>query len=498
LPEVIYGPPGTGKTENLLKIVEEEMARGTPAEKIGFITFTKKGAREASDRARAKFGLSESQLRYFSTIHAICFRSLGMSNGDVLEGKKMREFGDWIGYDVSEFRASDEGSTFGFSPADRALFMENLARVRCISLRAQYDEDDDGLPWDMVDKISRGLAQFKKDRHLRDYTDMLEEFVEAGWHPHLEVLLVDETQDLSLRQHEVVQLLATGCRRVVYAGDDDQAIYRWAGADVDSFIDMEGSSRVLGQSWRVPRLAQQVADFIIGRVHNRHEKEWKPRPEEGEVVRVMKPWDVDYGGEDVLILGRNASILKPVMRGLERDGVVYEFRGHPSVRSSLIEAISSWESLRSGAEVSVDEAIKVYEFMSSGRGVARGHKKLPNFTADERVNLAQLRGQGGLQTDTIWHDAMDRIPDDEKNYIIRARRAGEKLRRKPRVRVSTIHGIKGGQAEHVIILRDMAPRTHAEMRLHPEDEARVWYVAATRVRQKMTIVAPGTSLSYDM
>ena len=50
------------------------------------------------------------------------------------------------------------------------------------------------------------------------------------------------------------------------AGDDDQAIFRWAGADVDSI-----STRfkfTITKSRRVPRKIHELASSIIGRVNN--------------------------------------------------------------------------------------------------------------------------------------------------------------------------------------------------------------------------------------
>ena len=44
--KIILGPPGTGKTHNLLNLVEEELAKGTPPDRIAFLAFTKKAARD--------------------------------------------------------------------------------------------------------------------------------------------------------------------------------------------------------------------------------------------------------------------------------------------------------------------------------------------------------------------------------------------------------------------------------------------------------------------
>jgi superfamily I DNA/RNA helicase len=75
------------------------------------------------------------------------------------------------------------------------------------------------------------------------------------------------------------------------------------------------------------------------------------------------------------------------------------------------------------------------------------------------------------------------------------RRRGERLRAKPRVRVSTIHGSKGGEADTVILLADMARRTHQEMEADPDPERRCWYVAVTRARERLSLVAASGQLA---
>lgn len=497
-PEIVLGPPGTGKTTAMIAIVEEEISYGVSPDEIGFISFTRRAAREAADRAKAKFNLTDHQLPYFRTIHSLCYHGLGMSRGDVMEGKKMVEFGDWLGVKVSESVSMEEGSTFGYSEADRALFMENLARVRCIPLRQQYDENCDGLSWIFVERIAKGLTEYKRAHDLLDYTDMLRQFIDRGSVPRLEVLVVDETQDLSMLQWLVVYALAAHARRVVIAGDDDQAIYRWAGAALEHFVALPGKVRVLDQSWRVPIEIQKISQRIISSVTQRREKIWKPRPVPGVVARVQTFDEIDLAGKEILVLGRNAFVLKPIMDSLHRDGLIYEWRGRSSVRSTVLEAVVAWEQLRAGKDISVEEALRVYNFMQSGPRVTRGYKTLPGMNKDDRVVMKDLRERGGLLTDAVWHEALDRIPKHESMYMLRARRRGESLLKTPRIKISTIHGSKGGESDHVILLRDMASRTFQEMRNLPEDEARVWYVGTTRTKAKLTIVAPRTNMQYPV
>lgn len=479
-------------------MVEESLSRGVPPDRIGYFSFTKRAANEAVDRAVAKFGIPRTELRYFRTLHSMCFNALGLSNSDVFEGKKVVEFGHWLGVELSEMRFSDDGLMVGFTPGDRALFMENLARVRGIALRDQYEENHDNLDWNFVERVQRGLNQYKQDNDLLDYTDMLEHFCRAQWSPNLQELYIDESQDNSALQWQVVEKLASTCERVVVAGDDDQAIYRWAGAAVEHFVDMPGEPEVLGQSWRCPPEVQRLSYQIIDRVRHRREKAWSPRSGSGSVERPMSFSDVDVWGEDVLILARNAFLLRDIMPGLRQDGVLFEYKGNTSVSRPILDAVRTWELLRGGEAVPVDDVRRVYQYMSSGVGVRRGFKTLPGLRGTDKIDLAGLRESGGLMVDDIWHQSLDKIPTEEKLYLVRARQKGEKTTTKPRVRLSTIHSAKGAEAKHVVLLSDMATRTHAEMRDSPEDEARVWYVGVTRAREQLSVVAPYSNQYYEV
>mgnify|MGYP001593514736 CR=1 FL=1 len=65
-------------------------------------------------------------------------------------------------------------------------------------------------------------------------------------------------------------------------------------------------------------------------------------------------------------------------------------------------------------------------------------------------------------------------------------------RASPRVRLSTIHSAKGGEADHVVLMTEMAERSYQEMSKHPDDERRVWYVSVTRAKERLTVVSSQT------
>ena len=232
-PTIYLGPPGTGKTTTLLDRVDTELNRGTPPDRIGYFSFTRRAAEEAVTRASTKFNLTPRQLPNFRTLHSFAFRALGLSSSDVFQGPKLRAFADWARIAISGQTWSEDGSLNGFEAGDRILFLENLARIRCVSLREQYDEwGDDGLDWNEVCRVSNALKAFKTRHGLLDFTDMISEFLRSGVTVDLDSLIVDECQDISALQWRMVRHLAANAKSVAVAGDDDQAVYHWAGADV--------------------------------------------------------------------------------------------------------------------------------------------------------------------------------------------------------------------------------------------------------------------------
>jgi DNA helicase-2/ATP-dependent DNA helicase PcrA len=94
-------------------------------------------------------------------------------------------------------------------------------------------------------------------------------------------VFIDEAQDLSLSQWDMARSIWDKTKDTYIAGDDDQAIFRWAGADVDSFIAQTGKIIQLTQSYRIPQVVHDIASRIVTRIQNRLPKEWRPKTQRG-------------------------------------------------------------------------------------------------------------------------------------------------------------------------------------------------------------------------
>lgn len=483
---VFIGPPGTGKSSKLLSIMEQEMAAGVKPNKIGFIAFTKQAAEVARSRAAERFGFNETQanerLVNFRTIHSLVFRQLAMRRDQVMQWSHYRELGKQIGFEFKGGKSLD-GTNYGMEKADRMLFLEGVARVRKQALKdAWHDANEPDLPWFELEYLAKSLKTYKAGRGLSDFTDMLEDFCLRGSIPKLDVLFIDEAQDLSLLQWDVVSMVAAQSDRVYVAGDDDQAIYRWAGADVESFMGLGGKKTVLDKSYRIPLSVHQLDARILARMKRRTAKSWQPREELGMTKLVTAPEAVDMSKGTWLLLARNGYMLKELETLCRGQGYAYDSVGKNPLTSPAVKAAISWERMRKGGAISKPDAENVLRHISPARIPQKQRDDVAKLGAGATVVLNRAESP-------IWHQALDRIGSDDREFIIAAHKRGEMLK-KPRIRISTIHTAKGAEADHVMLLTDMSQRTQVEMARNMDDECRVWHVAVTRTRESLHVVTP--------
>jgi superfamily I DNA/RNA helicase len=148
--------------------------------------------------------------------------------------------------------------------------------------------------------------------------------------------------------------------------------------------------------------------------------------------------------------------------------------------------------MQNNEPISFESAKAMYSFMSgNGVRVARGYKKIVGdpealFTYDDLKDF-----NGLLATpDMDWRDALDKLPDVDVAYINALVQRGEDLSAEPRIRLSTIHGAKGGEADNVVLFTDITAAAEASMESDPDSMHRVFYVAVTRTRQNLYTLEP--------
>ena len=512
----IFGPPGAGKTTKLLELVDEALNNGVSPQRIGFFSFSKAAAEEAKQRAIEKFGFEKNALPWFRTLHSLAFHSLGLRQGQIMGHNDYKKFEDFVGVPFSSYSNNIQNITGVLWRPKRwregDQYLNVIMKARCM-LKPAFDVYNELPPkeaWKInrqqLDVIENAFPKFRKLHGKHDFVALCEQFVEQGYSPEFDLLIIDEAQDLVPLQWEMLKkVMVPRAKRVYYAGDDDQAIYEWMGVDVNQFLNASEDKIILNKSHRITKDALELAKTVSNRITNRQEKEFTFKHENGEVRyhRWMKQIDLEKGkeaGEDWLILCRTNKQVMELGQELRHEGYYFYTEGHGfSTNPDILIAASIWLKLiKPKAEITWQElhdlCLRMNPSLHPGK---ERHLLLKRVTATDRdktfsfgdfVRKTQL--QGKITPETKWNEIIE-ISEKEWIYLERVRRSGERVlgrKVKPRIRLSTIHKAKGKEADNVILFTSTSKTIEEEQRRNPENEDRVFYVGLTRARRDLHIV----------
>lgn len=497
---VIFGPPGTGKTKTVLDIVEREMADGVPPNRMAFVSFTRRAVDEAVGRATSRFGATEDDLPWFRTLHSAAFKAKGLRAGCVLTSEDYAAFGAAFGVTFTNETADLD------NPVQGAETVTTGDVLTSIYMRARATRSDVetavaahhacggrvGAP--LIRKFFLWFDAFKADTGKIDFSDMLDDAPPVD----VDVAVIDEAQDCTPQQWSTVEALFGGARRWYVAGDDDQSIYRWAGASAASMAAIPGARRILTQSMRVPVAVHDVAEQVIRRVTSRVSKQWRPREEVGVVeFSTLSSWDPGPPADGSwLVMARTRTSLIGVRSRLEQLGVPYTADGQSALARPSIVATLIYERLRRGASISWPDFLIFRRYISVKFDCVDG-------AIPESIVWSDLIWPDDVSSRNVnWLDAVAqkilRVPEQSASFVRRIRERGESLSAAPRVVVSTIHGAKGAEADNVFVLTDTSRAAVRTFRTDPDDEHRTFYVAVTRAKKRLVIAPPTRRTYYEL
>ena len=501
---IIPGPPGTGKTYHLTNhyLRREIEEYKTPSNKIAYITFSNAAAEEAKKRIGNMFPKFDirKDFPYVSTMHTLGTRQLNIdTNTQLLKDDKWNSFKNFsqICKDMSfESYISDSGIP---QYKNQHMKIIEYARAKNISI------DDAAVELDLhhfvdiwlTEQIDADLKSYKEQTGMVEFSDMIKQFIEKDKCPPLSAVFLDEAQDLNPLQWDMFFYIESKCERSFIAGDDDQTIYTFQGADENIFINLKGEMDPRIESRRVPKEIHKVALSILDNIDNRMIKTWLPRDAEGKVYWDQSIDNLNFSSGNWMILARTNKMLYPIRDFLTSLNLRFDIKINDLLPNSLLEAYKIWIRLNEGATVGSEEAKKIYKYLTvKDKLVKHGYGTGKSLDAVDYVDIDDLMMDHGLMVTGSWEQL--KIEDESKLYIKSLLDNGDDLFKPARIKVSTIHGVKGEECDNVVLFTDLEKVIYDSALKNPDPEHRLFFVGVTRTKENLYIMQSTEEFHYNI
>ncbi|GAB7095481.1 ATP-dependent helicase [Halolamina litorea] len=570
----LFGGPGSGKTTALLDRVEELLEEpDVTVRDVLVVSYTRAAAAEIRERLAERLDTTPRALQgNVATMHAKAYELLDLSRGDVVGESDKEEFCEDFGIEFEDEksgagRRTARSTTLGnkviatsqwLQRTDRDVadwydvpFKWDVEEVRLppeIDPNAQegnkytptWSSDDDRLD---VPEAIRGWRNYKGEQGIIGFADMLERVAQRSLQPGVDYLIIDEFQDITTLQSRVYEEWKPHLKKSLIAGDDDQVVYAWQGADPDLLLDEDvDEDVVLPNSYRLPSRVLNVVNKEIRHIDKRQEKDLRPRKEGGAVEAAESP--------SMLELVRNVrhtieqenaredgdgSVMLLFRARYQMFDFVDEFIGEGMPFSSLTDQrlwtdrltdyVRAIESVSQGERLTALQARRLADILQDSA-----------FGSGERDDLYDLIDDLEEQAAT---DDLAEIPvapdavEDAVPFMPGPRSAADMARKitsfqrksmkayfegdyrgmdPDRVRVGTIHSSKGREADHVFVATDLTEKVVEQMAAQADqqgletpgdeeftkntdpvpiltdNERRVFYVGMSRARERLVLM----------
>lgn len=287
---LIIAGAGSGKTRVITFRIAHMLDLGIPQSQILALTFTNKAAKEMADRVK---DLTQRKLQNLtvSTFHAFGVKVLRAD----IEKLGYRE--NFSIYDETDRTAliKECGRELKFSPDALDIYKISQFFSNIKTGRKNWQTEND-MYRELYDCYQEGLKLY----NAVDFDDLIvlpiklfreNPDVLARYKERFKYIMVDEFQDTSHQQYELMHLLAD--ENVAVVGDDDQSIYSWRGADYQNIINFEKDFKVteirLEQNYRSTGTILDAANGVISHNTNRKDKKLWSGKGEGKPIEIYMP-----------------------------------------------------------------------------------------------------------------------------------------------------------------------------------------------------------------
>lgn len=477
--KVILSQAGAGKTHKLMNIVASELETRRP-EEIAFVTFTRKGAEEGLRRVCSNFMYDPEDLPYFRTLHSLTFHAMNLKQNQMFNHLHERKFNKEYGYNLNRCEAAN-GNVHVTKDSEYLDFYD-LERSGALTSSMLAEADIElGYYRQLVQKYE----EFKSASALVDFFDCLIKYVQTGDSLPVKVALIDEAQDITALQWQVIDKAFAGAEKVYITGDENQSIYTYSGARPDFLIDFSRKYPVehLESSYRIPKKVYELSKGVVEFISDKTDKPFKFHEgnADGNIFQlnsasrlknfITEPYE-NSNKSSWYLLARNKCFLDRYTEILEDNLIPYWTSDGFFMGGQIMQRITDYEGFR-----------------------LEGYKN--------EAKKEQFRKKFGIEDFTVPFTETNLFTEGRKwVYAAYIEKYGlEKLKEmckwNPQILVSTIHFVKGGEAENVCILMDNTRKTSGTIYKNIDEELRVLYVGVTRTKQNLFLVDSKNKEGYD-
>ena len=349
-PVLLLAVPGSGKTTVLVtRLGYMVLCCDVPPAQILTMTYTVAATHEMRGRFAARFGAELAGQMTFRTINGLSAvilqyysRVYGRRQPELLtnEGDITRMLTDIWQQVNREF------------PTESTL-KELRTAITYIKNMALTDEEIEGLETDLASlpELYRRYQAALKRAGQMDYDDQMVFALQilraappvlAYFQQRYKYFCVDESQDTSKIQHEIIRLLAGRSLNLFMVGDEDQSIYGFRAAYPQALMDFEqvypgAQVLLMEENYRSSEEIVAAANAFVARSRYRRPKTL--RATQGaqcpiEIRRITRreeqiDWlfeEAQRGGGETAVLFRNNESALPLVDLCERRGVPYRFK----------------------------------------------------------------------------------------------------------------------------------------------------------------------------
>jgi DNA helicase-2/ATP-dependent DNA helicase PcrA len=562
----LFGGPGCGKTTALLDRVDGILDQdGVDHNDILVVSYTRAAASEVRERLAERLEVNPRSLQgTVCTMHAKAYDLLNLSRGDVVGESDKKEFCEEFGIEFedeyeSNRRRSARSTTIGNKIIATSQWLQRTRRdvADWHDVPFQWNVEEVRLPPDIdpnaqtgnkytptwpsgddridVPEAIRGWRAYKGEQELVGFADMLERVEQRSLLPSVDYLAIDEFQDITLLQYGVYEEWKPHMDGVIIAGDDDQVVYAWQGADPRLLLEEQGEDVILDTSYRLPSRILNVVNREISHVTERQEKDFLPRTEGGRVEAVRGPsmyelmrnvrGTVENSDGSVMVLFRARYQMFQFMDEFVGQGIPFQSLTDMRMWTDrLSDYVAAVEAIEDGEPINGLQARRLAEMLESAAFGTNDRDDL--FDAvDERQDAEGVDDLTDMEVDPDF--VTDRAP-----FMPGPGSAADMVRRissfqersvdayfggdyrdvdADRVRVGTIHSAKGREADHVFVATDLTEKVVEQMAASVEDpeavpgvpeftkhtdpvptltdnERRVFYVGISRARERLVLL----------